>query len=83
MATLRAWTQNHPKVVGTCPGHHFQPVGQNRVFKIDRPEHLLKKLISCIIILCLLFCFLKVEGGGYSTDFYWKINFEIMVWRLS
>ena len=35
-AVLHAWTQNHPKVVGTCPGH--QPIGQNRVFEIERPE---------------------------------------------
>ena len=24
-AVLRAWTQNHPQVVGTCPGHHPNP----------------------------------------------------------
>ena len=36
-AVLRAWTQNHPKVVGICPSHHPQPIGQNRVFKIERP----------------------------------------------
>ena len=36
---LRAWTQNHPKViVGTCPGHHRQRIGRNRVFEIERPE---------------------------------------------
>ena len=34
---LRAWTQNHPQVVGTCLGHHPQPIGQNSVFKIERP----------------------------------------------
>ena len=32
-AVLRAWTQNYPKVVGTCPGHHPHAIGQNRVFK--------------------------------------------------
>ena len=37
-AVLRAWTQNHPKIVGTCPGHHPQPIGRNRVFEIERPE---------------------------------------------
>ena len=37
-AVLRAWIQNHPKVVGTCTGHHPQPIGQNRVFEIERPE---------------------------------------------
>ena len=42
-AVLRAWTQNHPKVVGTCPGHHPQPIGRNRVFEIERPEPPLKK----------------------------------------
>ena len=41
-AVLRAWTQNHPKVVGTCPGHHPQPIGRNRVFEIERPEPPLK-----------------------------------------
>ena len=35
-AVLRAWTQNHPKVIG--PGHHPQPIGRNRVFEIERPE---------------------------------------------
>ena len=34
---LRAWTQNHPQVVGTCPGHHPQPIGKNRDFKFERP----------------------------------------------
>ena len=37
-AVFRAWTQNHPKVVGTCPGHHPQPKCRNRVFEIERPE---------------------------------------------
>ena len=37
-AVLHRWTQNHPKVVGTCPGHHFQPIGRNRVFEIKSPE---------------------------------------------
>ena len=37
-AVLRAWTQNHPEVVGTCPGHHPQTIGRNRVFEIERPE---------------------------------------------
>ena len=33
-AALRAWTQNHPQIiVGTCPGHHPQPIAQNHVFK--------------------------------------------------
>ena len=41
-AVLRAWTQNHPKVVGTCPGHHPQPIGRNRAFEIERPEPPLK-----------------------------------------
>ena len=36
-AVLRAWTQNHPPVVGTCPGRHPRPIAQNRVFKIDMP----------------------------------------------
>ena len=35
---LRAWSQNHPQVVGTCPGHHPQPIAQNRVFKIEKPK---------------------------------------------
>ena len=34
-AVLRAWSQNYPQVVGTCPGHHLQPIAQNRV---ERPE---------------------------------------------
>ena len=37
-AILRAWTQNHPRVVGTCPGHHPQIIGRYRVFEIERPE---------------------------------------------
>ena len=36
-AVLRVWTQNHPQVVDTCPGHHPQPIAQNRFFKIERP----------------------------------------------
>ena len=40
IAALRAWTQNHSQVVGTCPGHHPQPIGQNRVFKTERSEPL-------------------------------------------
>ena len=24
-------------VVGTCPGHHPQPIGQNRVLQFERP----------------------------------------------
>ena len=35
-AVLRARTQNNPQVVGKCPGHHPQPITQNRVFKIER-----------------------------------------------
>ena len=35
---LRAWSQNHHQVVRTCPGHHHQPIAQNRGFKIERPE---------------------------------------------
>ena len=37
-AVLREWTQNHPKVVGTYPGHHPQPISQNHVFEIERLE---------------------------------------------
>ena len=37
-AVLRACTQNHPKDVGTCPGHHPQPIGRNRALEIERPE---------------------------------------------
>ena len=37
-AVLHAWTQKHFKVVGTCPGHHPQPIGRNRVIEIERPE---------------------------------------------
>ena len=36
-SVLREWTQNHPQVVGICPGHHPQLIGQNRVFKLERP----------------------------------------------
>ena len=36
-SVLRAWAQNHPQVVGTCPGLHPQPIGQIRVFKFERP----------------------------------------------
>ena len=34
---LRAWTQNHPQVVGMCPGHPRQLVSQNNVSKKLRP----------------------------------------------
>ena len=38
-AVLRAWTQNHPKVVGTyAQAITPQPIGQNRVFKFERPR---------------------------------------------
>ena len=33
---LRAWSLNHPQGVGTCPGHHPQPIARNRVFKIEK-----------------------------------------------
>ena len=48
LAVLRAWTQNHPKVVGTCPGHHPQPMGQNCVFIFERPGPPLKAKIPKI-----------------------------------
>ena len=47
-AVLRAWTQNHPKVIGTCPGDHPQPIGRNRVFEIERPQPPLKLFIAFI-----------------------------------
>ena len=59
-SVLRAWTQNHPQVVGTCPGDHPQPIAQNRVFKSERPEKLSVtilvnfSLISYIRIFCVL-----------------------------
>ena len=37
-AVLRAWTQNHPQNVGTCPGLPLQLLAQNHVFQVDRPE---------------------------------------------
>ena len=37
-AVLRAWSQNHTQVVGTCPGHHSLPIGQKSVFKIETPK---------------------------------------------
>ena len=36
-AALRAWTQTHPQVLDTFPGHHSQPIAQNYVFKSARP----------------------------------------------
>ena len=29
-------TQHHSQVVGICPGHHPQPIAQNRVLKSKR-----------------------------------------------
>ena len=37
-AILCAWTQNHPKNFGTCPGLPFQLTFQNLIFQNDRPE---------------------------------------------
>ena len=34
-----------PKVVGTCPCHHSQPIGRNRVFEMGRPEPPIPPLI--------------------------------------
>ena len=33
-ATFCAWTQNHPKIVGTCPGLLLQLISQNHIFQI-------------------------------------------------
>ena len=33
-----AWTQNHPKKVGTCPGLPLQSVSHNQSFQNYRPE---------------------------------------------
>ena len=41
---LRALTQNHPQVVGTCPDHQPQPIGQNSVFKFEWPGPSLLRL---------------------------------------
>ena len=35
---LCAWTQNHPKKVGTCPGLPLRPVSHNESFQNYRPE---------------------------------------------
>ena len=51
---LRAWTLNHPQVVGTCPGHQHQPIGQNQVFKIERPEQTVKSKYSLVITLAVI-----------------------------
>ena len=45
MSSIVRMVQNHPEVVGSCPGHHPQPIGQNRVFEIERPEPSLPPLI--------------------------------------
>ena len=37
MGSIARMNPKHPKVVGTCPGHHPRPIGQNRVFEITRP----------------------------------------------
>ena len=37
-AALGLWTQNHPQVVGTCPGHGPQPIAQNILSKSFGPE---------------------------------------------
>ena len=52
-AVLRAWTQNHPQNVGTCPGPRIQPLAQNRVFQVERGEPPLTR-ISLIKTACLL-----------------------------
>ena len=38
MATLRAWTQNHPQKVGMCPGVTLQLISQNLGFQNNSPE---------------------------------------------
>ena len=39
-----------PKVVGTCLGHHPQPIGQNRFFKFERPGPPLNNLVFKIAL---------------------------------
>ena len=38
MGELCAWTQNHSKNFGTCPGLPLQPISQNQSFQNYRPE---------------------------------------------
>ena len=58
MGSIARMIQSHPQVVGTCPDHHPQPIGQNRVFKFERPGppplsvlYLYKQVIGYVPIL--------------------------------